>query len=136
MITYKENALLTKKELLPLYESVGWSNYTIDSAQLERAIKQSYCVLSAWDHQYLVGLIRVISDGETILYIQDILVHPDYQKKGIGSHLMESILEKFTAIRQKTLLTDNTEKTRAFYEKLGFKACENGAPILSFYREF
>lgn len=135
IITYQENTQLTQKELVSLYESVGWQSYTSQPEQLQKAIEQSFDVLTAWDHDHLIGLIRVISDGETILYIQDILVHPNYQKQTIGSSLMEQILKKYAHIRQKMLLTDDTSETRHFYEKFQFSTCEQNE-LVAFYRSF
>lgn len=135
IITYQENTQLTQKELVSLYESVGWQSYTSQPEQLQKAIEQSFNVLTAWDHDRLIGLIRVISDGETILYIQDILVHPNYQKQTIGSSLMEQILKKYAHIRQKMLLTDDTSETRHFYEKFQFSTCEQNE-LVAFYRSF
>ena len=57
--------------MLALYQAVGWNMYTRDPKKLERAIAQSLSVLGAYDGDQLVGLIRAVGDGETILFIQD-----------------------------------------------------------------
>ncbi len=57
----------TMPEVLALYKSVGWSMYTRDPARLERALTHSLTVLSAYEGKQLVGLIRAVGDGETIL---------------------------------------------------------------------
>ena len=67
------------------------------------------------------------------MFIQDILVMPQYQRRGIGKKLINSIIEKYNSVYQIELLTDNTEKTIAFYKSVGFTpANELGA--LSFVR--
>ena len=76
MYTYHWNAPLMKEQLVKLYDSVEWSAYTQDPDKLELAIKQSLSTLSVWQDKTLVGLIRVVGDDATILYIQDILVDP------------------------------------------------------------
>jgi ribosomal protein S18 acetylase RimI-like enzyme len=68
----------------------------------------------------LVGLIRVVGDKATIIYIQDILVMKTYQRKGIGTNLIKYILNKYANVRQIVLLTDNQEKNKLFYQSLGF----------------
>jgi GNAT superfamily N-acetyltransferase len=67
-----------------------------------------------------VGLARVISDGATICYLQDVLVHPDEQRTGIGRSLVRAVLEPFASVRRKVLLTDDEPAQRAFYESLGY----------------
>lgn len=110
------------EEILNLYESVGWQAYTQNSELLERAFKHSLFVLAAYEGDKLIGLIRTVGDGETIVFIQDLLVHPDHQRKGVGTLLIRTVLEHFKTVRQIQLITDNTQKTRAFYQSLGFKS--------------
>ncbi|EPC64497.1 GNAT family N-acetyltransferase, partial [Lacticaseibacillus paracasei] len=110
----------TMPEILALYKSVGWSMYTRDPARLERALTHSLTVLSAYEGKQLVGLIRAVGDGETILFIQDLLVLPEYQRRGIGKQLIEALLARFPEVRQRVLLTDDDPKTRSFYKAAGF----------------
>jgi len=75
MIHYKTNPQLDFAAVLDLYASVGWSNYTNRPQQLEQAFHQSLFVMAAYDEDKLVGLIRVVGDGLTIVFIQDLLVY-------------------------------------------------------------
>ena len=77
-------------------------------------------IIGAYLNEELVGIIRVVGDGSSILYIQDILVSPIHQRKGIGRKLFEKITNKYQNVYQKVLITDNTEKTKAFYQRMGF----------------
>lgn len=113
-------------DIKKLYENAGWINYTNDLPKLIKAIEASLTVISAWDNEKLVGLIRVIGDGITVIYIQDILVLDTYKRKGIGSKLLMCILEKYENVRQKILLTEDSEETRCFYEANGFISCDKG----------
>ncbi|MBQ1293057.1 MAG: GNAT family N-acetyltransferase, partial [Clostridiales bacterium] len=56
-----------------------------------------------------------------IVFVQDILVFPNYQRKGIGTALLKAVLDRYPEVRQIELVTDNTPKTVAFYKSLGFK---------------
>lgn len=87
---------------------------------MQLLLKNAYTYVTAWHGEKLVGLCRVISDGLTIAYIQDILISPEFQNKGLSSHLMEDIYQQLEGIRQIVLITDATSKTIAFY-----KAIEN-----------
>src|SRR5690349_8106307 len=60
--------------LVNLYHAVNWGAYTRDPDALHRAVLNSTCVISAWEGDRLVGLVRALSDGVSILYVQDILV--------------------------------------------------------------
>lgn len=119
MIEYKK-LIFDEEQILNLYLDNEWYAYTQDPNTLYRGIKNSTDKIGAYDGDKLVGLIRSVSDKETICYIQDILVLQDYHRKGIGTNLMKLILDKYQGVRQINLATDQTEKQRAFYESLGF----------------
>jgi GNAT superfamily N-acetyltransferase len=103
-----------------LYRSVGWSVYADDPVTLSAALDGSSCVAAAWNDQQLIGLARVISDGATIWYLQDVVVRPAAQRRGVGRALVAAVLEPYASVRQKVLLTDEEPGLRAFYESLGF----------------
>ncbi|WP_300259008.1 GNAT family N-acetyltransferase [Clostridium sp.] len=123
-LVFKEDIILNIEDILYLYNDVGWSSYTKDIESLIKAIKNSLKVVSVWDKDLLVGLIRVVGDGHSIIYIQDILILQKYQNRGIGKRLIEIILDKYKNVRQKVLLTDKEEKNILFYKKVGFSMAE------------
>lgn len=108
------------EEILPLYEAVGWINYTQRPDMLREAFAGSRDVLAAYDGTQLVGILRAVGDGASILYVQDILVQPRWQRRGVGSALMQALLARWPQIYQTMLCTDDTPKTVNFYESLGF----------------
>ena len=77
--------------------------------------------LAAIQHGPEARLARVISDGATVCYVQDLLVHPDAQRTGVGRTLMLAVLKHFAGVRQKVLLTDDEPGQRVFYESVGFR---------------
>lgn len=107
-------------EILPLYTQVGWTAYTEDVAALEHGFQNSLLILAAYEKDALLGLIRVVGDGATVILVQDILVYPEKQRQGIGTALLKAVLDRYAHVRQIQLLTDNTPKTVAFYRSLGF----------------
>ncbi|XZH38284.1 GNAT family N-acetyltransferase [Clostridium perfringens] len=123
-LVFKEDIILNVEDILYLYNDVGWSSYTKDIDSLIKSIKNSLKVISVWDKNLLVGLIRVVGDGHSIIYIQDILILQKYQNRGIGKRLIEIILDKYKNVRQKVLLTDKEEKNILFYKKVGFSMAE------------
>lgn len=121
MIRYVENPVITLVDVLPIYEAVGWTNYTQNPEMLEVAYKNSLHVFAAFNEKgILVGVLRAVGDGASILFIQDILVTPEYQHQGIGTKLLQQTLEKYKNVYQIQLATDNSMKTISFYESNGF----------------
>ena len=121
MIRYVENPALTLEEVLPLYEAVGWTNYTQNPTMLKEAYENSLHILGALNEEgKLVGVLRAVGDGASILFIQDILVYPEYQHQGIGTKLLQQTLEKYKNVYQIQLATDDSKKTISFYESNGF----------------
>ncbi len=107
-------------EIVNFYRSVGWTNYLERPDILKKAYENSLCVLGAYDYDKLVGIIRAVGDAKTIVFVQDIIVLPKYQRKGIGTKLLKTLMDKYKDVYQMELLTDNTEKTKAFYRSVGF----------------
>ena len=124
MIRFSEEKTFSQEAVLELYRQVGWTNYTKTPEMLERAIANSLYVLGAFDGEQLVGLIRAVGDGVSILFIQDLLILPAYQRQGIGKTMMKRCLETFSACYQIHLLTEVSDKTHGFYTDLGFKTVD------------
>ena len=110
-----------EQEILPLYASVGWTAYTDHPEQLRKGFENSMLTLAAYEDDQLLGIIRTVGDGHTIVFVQDILVFPEHQRKGVGSALLQAILDRYSHVRQIELATDNTPKTIAFYKSMGFR---------------
>ena len=109
-----------EEEILHLYTEVGWTAYTKDMSALEQGYKHSLLVLSAYENEELLGIVRAVGDGHTIVFVQDILVFPEKQRQGVGTALLKAVLDRYPDVRQIELVTDNTPKTVAFYKSLGF----------------
>ena len=126
MIRYVCNPQLDFAAVLDLYASVSWSNYTNHPRRLEQAFHQSLFVMAAYDDdEELVGLIRAVGDGLTIVFIQDLLVCPHYQRQGIGRSLLEQTLVRFKDVYQIQLATEQSDKNLAFYQGNGFHRQED-----------
>lgn len=119
-VDYSADDIPNERELVALYDRVQWSAYTRDSARLAAAVAASLAVVTARLDGRLVGLARVVGDGLTIIYLQDILVVPDLQRTGIGRELLRRVLAPYQDVRQKVLITDDEPRQRAFYESMGF----------------
>ena len=107
-------------EILRLYSEVGWTAYTENMTALRRGYEHSLLVLAAYEEDDLLGIIRAVGDGFTVVFIQDILVYPDKQRQGVGTALLKAVLARYPDVRQIELVTDNTPQTVAFYKSMGF----------------
>lgn len=123
------------QEILPLYRSVGWTNYTRDPGMLKEAYNHSLKIYGAYLEDQLIGVVRAVGDGYSVVFVQDLLVDPRYHRQGIGTALLGRILEDYRNVYQLHLLTDDTEKTVSFYKSLGFTMdTEMGCRAFSRYR--
>jgi ribosomal protein S18 acetylase RimI-like enzyme len=120
-VAIKPGAPTDQELLVDLYSAVDWTHYAEDPRRLMAAIEGADFVVSAMVGDSLVGLARCVSDDVSIVYIQDILVRPEHQGKGVGKSLVRAILERYCHVRQKVLLTDTRPEQLHFYGSLGFK---------------
>ena len=86
MLHYKQE-IPAMEDLLALYSSVGWTNYTNNPTMLEEAVKASLWQLAVYDEEELVAYIRLVGEGRSVLLVQDLLVRPDHQRQGNGKNL-------------------------------------------------
>ena len=112
---YEKN--IDKMQLVNLFGSVGWKTAEYPN-RLYLAIKNSDYVMTVWEKEKLIGLISAISDGYIIVFITYLLVHPDYQKRGLGKIMMQDFLKKFDGFGRRILTTELDKEE--FYKKSGF----------------
>ena len=105
-----------------LYDSVGWGAY--DDNITQKALDNTFYSVSAYDDNKIVGYGRIIGDTICFLYIQDIMVKPEYQGNKIGTMIMNKLLEKINEIKQENpdlrVYLGASKNREEFYEKFGF----------------
>lgn len=106
------------EQMLALYKSLGWRQH-LYPARVARALAASTRVVTAWDGDRLVGMVRLVSDGEFCVYLPEILLYPEYQGSGIGAELMKRILAGYDHVQTIALLSDGGNEP--FYERFGFQ---------------
>ena len=127
MLIYTEEKKFTKEQVEQLFLAVNWVSGKYPE-RLYKALMNSSTVLTVWDDEKLVGLTRVLDDTEMLAQIHYVLVHPDYQGKGIAGSMIERIKEKYRDF----LYIEGMPEDKAnvpFYVKHGFSVMENGAAI-------
>lgn len=121
MIKITKESSISIDDVLHLYQAVGWTNYTNQLQMLEQALSHSLATYLARDGEAIVGLVRLVGDGFSSVFVQDLIVLPSYQRQGIGSNLMKEALADYKDAYQIQLVTEQTEKTLGFYRSLGFE---------------
>lgn len=121
MIEYKEK-VPTSIEYNYLTDAVGWG--TREDNIVEIALNNSIYSICAYENNNIVGYGRIIGDKTIFLYIQDIMVIPEYQNKKVGTDIMKKILEKINELKKinpniRTYLGASQGKEE-FYKKFGF----------------
>ena len=85
----QENAL-TVDTYLAIRKAVNWK--MLEREQAEKALQNSLYTVVVYDGANAVGMGRIVGDGAVICYIQDLVVHPAYQGKGVGSLVIEKLI--------------------------------------------
>lgn len=122
-IEYKKTKVFTATELQRLFLSVQWESGNYPE-KLVRAMQNSSHVISAWDGNKLVGLVRALDDGETVAFLHYLLVDPEYQGLHIGDELMKQIMSFFESLLYVKVMPSDP-KTIPFYERYGFQQYDN-----------
>lgn len=122
-IRYNE---LTAEEFIFLWESVWGQGPTIE--QTELAMKHTLFRISVWDRNRIVGMARMIGDLGLDYYIKDVVVRPEYQRKGIGRMMIQELLKfiEENGVSGTEIFVElcAVPDKVPFYEKFGFSANE------------
>lgn len=121
-----------------LRKAVGWGEY--DEDVINNALPSTlYCVCAIVDDK-TIGMARIIGDAGLVYYIQDVIVLPEYQHRGIGTQLMDAMMAYIHAhARHNTIIGLMAAVGKeAFYKKYGFRIRpdeNHGAGMTQFWRE-
>lgn len=121
-ITYKDCRIFPSSQLEQLFLSVKWASGAYP-LRLTSAIAQMDTVYSAWEQQKLIGLAAAMDDGNMNAYIPYVLVRPECQGNGIGTALMEKMMDHYKNYLRIALMAVNDQTH--FYSRLGFNAAED-----------
>lgn len=127
MIEYKQIKDFDSDQLQELFLSVEWFSGNFPE-KLQTALHNSSKVISVWDGNKLVGLIRGLDDGIWQATIDCLLVNPAYQGRGIASTLLKYLLNEYSDFLYIDVVPDE-KKNVSFYEKHGFEIMEEGTPL-------
>lgn len=126
-IIYTEEKKFSKDELKELFLSVGWISGQYPS-RLYKALMHSSTIITAWDGNKLIGLVRLLDDSEMMAYMHYVLVNPAYQGRGIAGKMIEMVKEKYKDYLYIEIMPEES-KNAAFYEKHGFHRMRDGVAM-------
>ncbi len=101
-----------------LFESVGWGYRSPEKIEESFRASTHTCFICT-DKQELVAFGRTVDDGIYYALLVDVVVHPDFQGKGLGKTVVENLKSKLAGYNFVTL-TAAPEKD-GFYKKMGWK---------------
>lgn len=125
-IQIKLNDALEQDEVLSLYTANRWSAAE-KPLQLMAALQNSHTLVTARAGNRLVGLGNAISDGHLVVYYPHLLVHPDYQRLGVGKMMMQAMQARYSSFHQQMLTADG--QALDFYRALGFERAGKTEPM-------
>ena len=134
-IVFSTDRDLDLYELEELCNAVGWARRPI--RKVKKAIQHSYLVITMWEQRgtrrRLVGFSRATSDHAFNATIWDVVVHPDFQGRGLGKELMRQLIKKLRSedISNVTLFAD--PQVVEFYKGLGFMPDPEGIKGMFWY---
>ena len=118
-MVYKYNESVSAEALADLRESVGWNRM---EQEYGSPLLTSFFHIAVYDDGQLVGYIDSVSNGVTDAYIQDLIIRPDHQGKGIGTDLMNKMIE---CLKEKNIYIISVvfeERLKPFYDRFGFNS--------------
>ncbi len=127
MIEYQYTKNFDEKQIEDLFQSVGWFSGNFPQ-KIKQALYHSSRVISAWDGEKLIGLIRGLDDGIWQATIDCLLVNPQYQGIGVASSLLERLLVDYKDFLYVDVVPDE-KKNVEFYLKHGFEIMSEGTPL-------
>lgn len=122
-----------KTDYLELFKNTGWYPGNIPEAnELLLTLKRSYYSVFAYDNNRLVGSGRIMSDGILHAMIYEMIVHSDYQGKGIGREILQILVEKCLENNIRDIQLFCAQGKEKFYKKYGFEARPDDAPGMQY----
>ena len=123
-IEIREESSVEPEDLRELFEHAPWARgRTVEEIRV--MLENTDYNFSAWDGKRLIGFARVLTDRIYRATLWDVVVHPDYQKQGVGEELMNRVLSHPVLSKVEKFWL-NTRDKFGFYEKFGFVRSDQG----------
>jgi GNAT superfamily N-acetyltransferase len=121
-LRYTAGAVLSADQVNAAYAWADWPQR--ERWRIDEASRRSTWFTAATPDGTLVGVARLIDDGGLYAAIWDLIVHPGWRGRGIGTSLVERVLELCQDRRLVALVA--TPAARGLFERLGFATESHG----------
>ncbi len=122
-LRYIKNPAIDPEELAALRTAVGWD---ARKESIEKTAGKTYMNAACYDGDRLIGFVDVISDAVEDALIRNLIVHPDYRRRGVALELLRIVVEKIKADRIKTTNVLFEPEHTDLYRKAGFRIIKGG----------
>jgi len=122
-LQFIERPKLDAVALGQLRRAVGWDERL---KKIRLTLGRCYYWAGCFDGGKLIGFVEVVSDGVDDAYIRNLMVHPDYQRRGIGLKLLQMAQGRIKADGIKTVNLLFEPELAPFYRKAGFRIVSGG----------
>lgn len=113
----QEKTKVTDVEIGELRAAVGWN---VDVGAYDSVLPKVYTWFTARENKKLIGFVSVISDGVADAFLVDLMIHPDYQKKGVGKEIVRTAVKFCKSIGVQCVHVTFNRSEEDFYRKCGF----------------
>lgn len=128
-IRFSDQKLVDLLQLQALFQAAAFWATDRSAEDLAIAIANSDPVVTAWDHDLMIGFARATSDGIYRATVWDVVIHPSYQGAGLGRKLVETVLShpKMSRVERIYLMTTHQQ---SFYQRIGFEPNDSTTMVL------
>ncbi|MGG3990161.1 GNAT family N-acetyltransferase [Bacillus smithii] len=123
-IVYKYNEPVKAEDVIQVFRNSGITRPIGQKERIQKMLDHANLILTAWDHNRLVGIARALTDFSYCCYLSDLAVDQDYQKRGIGKELIERIRKIIG--EEVALILLSAPSAMDYYPKVGFDKVDNG----------
>ncbi len=114
---YEYTPNLKAEQVASLRESVGWDARV---EKFKKKLGNTYFCVACFKDDRLIGYLDVVSDGIDDAYIRDLVVHPDYQRRGIGLNLLNMVIKRAKSDGIKMVNIIFEPRLEKFYKRANF----------------
>lgn len=122
-IKYEINVPIEAAQVAEVFRSSGIRRPVDDLERIQRMVDNANLIATAWVGERLVGIARALTDFSYCCYLSDLAVDKEYQKNGIGRHLITQIQEVLGEEASLVLLAAPNAKD--YYPQIGFQRADN-----------
>ncbi|WP_347240627.1 GNAT family N-acetyltransferase [Phormidium sp. FACHB-592] len=128
-IRFSDQKIVDLLQLQALFQTAAFWAMDRSAEDLAIAVANSDPVVTAWDHDLMIGFARATSDGIYRATVWDVVIHPNYQGAGLGRKLVETVLShpKMSRVERIYLMTTHQQ---SFYQRIGFEPNESTTMVL------